>query len=246
MTLFRKRYTLLLQKSSWIAYGINLLIPLIIACALVKFMYRLDPLQTCQANVQVLRNSSAAEAAQDASSKPPYTVLAPLESYYPPEIYTSDGAPSAFIGPPFAFSGAVEDSLYVNSLATLFPPSSAYYTGGETVQFNSTYSDAVALSTRQFVNDSSSMIAAITNSSLQSFEGFGILAPTPETAILFHDTYRYTADIHMEAFSLITNRIRNASTTNGIAKTSSVSLRSMRYIQNNVNFLNLPISLLSK
>jgi hypothetical protein len=50
----------------------------------------------------------------------------------------------------------------------------------------------------------------------------------------------------MDAFSLIMNRIRNDSTTSGTAKISSTSLRSMRYIQNNVSFFNLPISLLSK
>jgi ATP-binding cassette subfamily A (ABC1) protein 3 len=246
ITLFQKRYTLLLQKSSWIAYGINLLIPIIIASALVKFLYRLDPLQTCEANVQVLRNSSASEAVQYAGSQAPYTVLAPLESYYPPEIYTSGDAPSAFIGPKSAFSGAVQDSLYINSLATLFQSSSSYYTGGTTPPFNATYSDAEALSTRQFVNDSTAMIAALTNSSLGSFGGFGILAPTLETAILFHDTYRYSADVHMEAFSLITNRIRNSSTNTGTARLSSTSLRTMRHIVNNVNFLNLPITLLSK
>jgi ATP-binding cassette subfamily A (ABC1) protein 3 len=206
-------------------------------------MYRLDPLQTCQANVELLHNTSAAEAAQSSSN---YVVLGPLESYYPPEIYLYEGSPSAFIGPPSAFSGAVQDSLYLSTLASLFQPDLEYTTGTTPTAVNSTSSDSEALSTRRFVNDSSSMIAAITNSSLTTFNGFGILAPTPEKAILFHDTYHYSADVNSYAFSLITNRIRNSSTTDGTAVLSSVSLRSMRHIQNNVSFLNLPITLLSK
>ena len=206
-------------------------------------MYRLNPLQTCQANVQLLRNSSATEAAQYPGN---YVVLAPLESYYTPEIYIDEGSPSTIIGPPSAFSGDVQNSLYLNTLGSLFQSESVYTVGSTPAPVNSTELDFEALSTRQFVNDSSSMIAAITNSSLDYFVGFGILAPTPETAILFHDGYLYSADIHSYAFSLITNRIRNSSTTDGTAVLSSVSLRSMRHIENNVSFLNLPITLLSK
>lgn len=236
----------MLQKSSWISYGINLLIPIIIASALVKFLYKLDPLQTCQANVEVLRNSSASQAAQSSGySSLPYTVLAPLESYYYPEIYTgSDGdSTSAYIGPASAFSGPVQDELYVNSLSTLFQQQSYSY-GNDPLPPNSTYSADTALGTRQFVNDTTAMIAAITNTSVGSFYGFGIFAPTQETAILFHDTYTYNAGVHMDAFNLITNRIRNFSTSTGTARTSSVTMRAMRHITNNVNFLSLPITFL--
>ena len=229
VTLFQKRYTLLRQKSGWISYGINLLIPIIIASALVKFLYRLDPLQTCQAKVEILHNAAAAEIAQS-ESPPPYTVFGPLESTYPVSLYISDGAPSAFIGPESAFSGAVQNSLYTEILETLFTNDG----------------DATALGTRRFVNDSDAMIAAITNSSIDYFDGFGILAPTPETAVLFHDTYSYDAAIHSQAFSLITNRIRNASTISGNAVLASSTIRSMRHITNNVNFLNLPIALLGE
>jgi hypothetical protein len=189
--------------------------------------------------------SEASEAAK--SSNPPYTVLGPLESYYPPQIYSESGSPSAFIGPPSAFSGDVQDVLYINSLATLFQPQEVSTDTGEfsTPAPNATYSDDTALSTRVFVNDTKAMIAAITNGS-ESFEGFGILAPTPESAILFHDTYGFNAGIHMEAFSLITNRIRNSSTTAGTAVMTTTTLRSMRHITDNVIFWNLPITILGK
>jgi ATP-binding cassette subfamily A (ABC1) protein 3 len=236
VTLFRKRYTLLLQKASWISYGINLIIPIIIASALVKFLYRMDSLQTCQDNIEIFQKDIASEAAQYSDSVPPYTFLAPLEPYNAPAIYPSDDAPSAFIGPSSAFSGSVQDSLYINSLATLFHPTSGYAI--------SPSSGEEALSTRQFVNDTNAMIAAITNSSLGLFQGFGIFAPIPEAAILFHDTASYTVGINIDAFSLINNRIRNSSTTIGTAQVSSVSLRSMRHMVNNVSFYSLPIALL--
>ena len=247
VTLFRKRYTLLLQKSSWIAYGINLIIPIIIAAALVKFLYQMDPLQTCEANVQALHNAAVAEPAQDASASR-NTVLAPLGWYYSPLLYATNGIPSAFVGPQSAFSGAVQDSLYAQSLESIFSPQQVYSpgSGSSTTQFNGTNAEDIALSTREFVSDANAMIVAITNSSIGSFEGFGILAPTPETAVLFYDTDPYNANINLQAFSLITNRIRNASSVSGSAVLTSSTIRSMRHITNNVNYLNLPIALLSK
>ena len=197
--------------------------------------------------MELLRNSSAVEAAGNIQfSSMPYAVLGPLESYYYPEIYTGSGSmdsPSAYIGPESVFLGAVQDDLYVGSLATLFQQQSANYGEGP-LPSNSSYSADTALTTRRFVNDTNAMIAAITNTSGGYFQGFGILAPTPETAVLFHDTYTYTAGIHMEAFSFITNWIRNSSTTTGIARTSSVTMRAMRHAKNNVNFLSLPITFL--
>ena len=178
------------------------------------------------------------------SSSLPFTVLAPLEYYNYAEIYTGSESDdtTAYIGPASQFSDPVQDELYANTLSSLFVQ--PYYYGTTPPPPNSSYGADTALGTRQFVNDTTAMIAAITNTSVESFEGFGIFAPTPETAILFHDTYTYNAGVHMEAFSLITNRIRNSSTNTGTARTTSVTLRAMRHISNNVNFLNLPITFL--
>ena len=77
VTLFSKRYILLTQKSSWIAYGINLVIPIIIAAALVKFLHRFDSLQTCAVNEQLLLNATAGQNSEEAG----YPVFAPLQWY---------------------------------------------------------------------------------------------------------------------------------------------------------------------
>jgi ATP-binding cassette, subfamily A (ABC1), member 3 len=92
-TLFCKRYSLLMQKSGWISYGINFIIPIIIASALVKFLYRMNPMQTCQTNEILLRNAS-----YDTRGSPPtYPVFGPLDPYYPPQFSTYSSTPSAFI-----------------------------------------------------------------------------------------------------------------------------------------------------
>ena len=58
ITLFRKRCTLLLQRSGWISYGINLIIPIIIAAILAYYTPRQASLQTCQETVNIMRNKS--------------------------------------------------------------------------------------------------------------------------------------------------------------------------------------------
>jgi ATP-binding cassette subfamily A (ABC1) protein 3 len=241
----------LLQKASWIAYGINLIIPIIIAAALIKFLNDFEPLQSCQTNREVLRTSAASEGASRSSYTGPYTVLAPLESYYPPTIYTGSGSSgvdtiSAYIGPASEFSGTVQDDLYAGSVGSLFRNTyGSYDDNGNYIPpvQNSSYSADEALSTRRIVNDTAAVITGITNSTA-SFSGFAIFAPTPETAVLFHRTADYDAAIDMRAFNLITNRIRNSSTTTGTAKVSFGTIRTMRHIENNVNFLSLPITVL--
>ena len=58
LALFTKRYILLQQKRGWVGYGINLIIPIIISAALVKFFYDFKSLQTCQMNVENFEQSS--------------------------------------------------------------------------------------------------------------------------------------------------------------------------------------------
>jgi hypothetical protein len=237
LTLFRKRYTLLLQKSGWIAYGINLIIPIIIAAALAKFFYKFKSLQTCKMNFQKLQNASAMESGLSFDGS---QIFGPLEnSYYSSSFYTYDGQKACVLGPSAQFSGAIQEQIYVSEIG----PQISYgynYDTGETIT-NATYNQT--LDTRRLVNDTDSIIATITNHT-SGFYGFGIFAPTPETAILFHDSNDYSASDYMLAFSLITNRIANASTPSGTAKISSANIRSFRVIESDVNFLSMPISIL--
>jgi ATP-binding cassette subfamily A (ABC1) protein 3 len=237
-TLFCKRYSLLLQKSGWISYGINLLIPIIIASALVKFLYRMHPLQTCEVNRLLLRNASFGSS----SFTPNYPVLGPLEPYYSPQFSIYSNTPSAFIGPPAAFSGAIQDDIYRSSLGRFFLTAEVSSTGYSIIA-----NASLALSTRRLVNDTDSILKGVANySGNYLFSGFGLFSPTPETATLFHTTEnRYgVMELGMGAFGLLTNRISNATTTSGIARFSTASFRTMRHATNKVDPLSMPIAIL--
>jgi ABC-type multidrug transport system ATPase subunit len=229
--LFRKRYILLLQKAGSISYAINLVIPIIIAAALVKFMYRFKPLQTCEMNDFLLRNYSAPPGTVD------YPAFAPLGSYDAPDLLPSYGdAPSAFIGPQSAFSGTVQDDLYLFKIPSMFQGS----------MVNISWQDSEALSTRVFVNDTSDLVFGITNYSGSGYYGFGIWSPTPETATLYYNDYddNFQRGKAMMALSLITNRIANATTTTGTARKVFAAVRSLRHPGSNVSVFSLPIAIL--
>lgn len=233
ITLFRKRYTLLLQRAGWISYGINLIIPVIIGAVLAHYVPRLPTLQTCQDNVNILRTQSLQQGSD----------LAPLASSYSQSItsgtvISGQSTPAALLGPQSAFSGPVQDDLYLTEIGPYimagFSDSPQPQSGSNTTQI---------LDTRQFFNDTSSMIAEITNSSGFGFYGISIWAPTPVTAVIFHDSESYISEVHMHSFSLITNRIANATST-GRARVSSAHLRFFAHVESNVSFWSMPIAII--
>ncbi|PVH82385.1 hypothetical protein DL98DRAFT_619648, partial [Cadophora sp. DSE1049] len=247
LALYKKRYTLLLQKAGWISYGINIIIPIIIASALVKFLYKFDSLQTCQTNEILLRNATEGESSEEAG----YPVLAPLDYYSPPSIYSRENSPSSYLGPTSAFTGETQDQLYVDIVSRIFQDYPEY-----TYQANGSYTSspplkasevlAKSLSTRAFVNSTDEMIAGITNSSQNGYFNFGIYAPTPEEATIFYNAFQgsYQMGTQMVGFSLLTNRISNTTVTNGAAKISTASIRVMRQPKNKVNTFAMPIAVL--
>jgi len=237
-TLFGKRYNLLLQKSGWISYGINLIIPIIIASALVKFLYRMEPMQTCQMNGILLRNASY----EHTYTPPYYPVLAPFDTGFAPLLTSFGNTPSAFVGPTSAFSGAVQDELYKSVLGPYFT-SSSYSSGGYTSVVNA----SLALTTRQLVEDPSTILKNVANySGYYPFQGIGIFSPTPEASILFFNTIESVtaAGIGSIGFSLLTNRIGNSTTTSGLARKSTASVRTFRNATNKVSELYMPIAIL--
>ena len=98
--LFRKRYQLLLRISGLIIYAVNLLIPIIVAAALTKFMYKWDALVTCDATYQQYINPTGVE-------------IPPLQDQKPAPMMQNGGA---ILGPEQAFSGSVQDELYTQSM----------------------------------------------------------------------------------------------------------------------------------
>ncbi|KUJ19510.1 P-loop containing nucleoside triphosphate hydrolase protein [Mollisia scopiformis] len=235
-TLFKKRHVLLRQKAGWISYGINLIIPIIIASALVKFHYGFKSLQTCQTNELLLRNGTQSEKTYGESP----SLFAPLAAYNGPELYLYDSTPTAYLGPQSEFVGTAQDALYLASLANL-----KIYSSGNTCSNESCLATEL-VATRQLVNNTADMIFGITNSSGYGYDGFGIYAPSPESAILFYSTENYDSaiEVGMDAFGFITNRISNSSTDTGKARISSATLRTMVHAENNVSLLSLPISAL--
>lgn len=97
--LFKKRYQLLMQWPGLTVYAVNLVIPILVAAALTKFMYKWEALDTCESMYQRYTNPSGAEF------PPLMEELMPMNS----------GGPTAIMGPQWAFSGDVQDSLYVDS-----------------------------------------------------------------------------------------------------------------------------------
>lgn len=241
-TLFCKRYSLLLQKSGWISYGINLIIPIIIASALVKFMYRLTPMQSCHTNELLLRNASYKVNPYE-TALPNYPVLGPLQPYYAPQFSTYDNAPSAFVGPASAFSGAIQNDLYESNLGRYFSTTSYSPDSGYSEIVNAT----LALTSRRFVDDPSTILKDVANySGYYPYPGFALWSPTPESAILFHSTQQdiNSVGVGAAAFGLLTARISNTTVTAGTARMATVSIRGMRHAENVVDFLYMPIAIL--
>lgn len=241
-TLFCKRYSLLLQKSGWISYGINLIIPIIIASALVKFMYRLHPMQSCQTNELLLRNASY-EVNPYSTTTPSYPVLGPLDSYYAPQFSSYDNTPSAFIGPASAFSGAVQDDLYKSNLGRYF----STYSYSSTSGYSQIYNASLALTSRVFVDDTSTILKEVANySGYYPYAGFALWSPTPESSTLFYSTLQdeNSAGIGAAAFGLLTARISNTTVTAGTARMATVSIRGMRHARNVVNAIFMPTAIL--
>jgi ATP-binding cassette subfamily A (ABC1) protein 3 len=237
--LFSKRYSLLLQKAGWISYLINLVIPIIIASALVKFMYRFDALQTCSTNNFLLRNAAFGEF--PSGSAPDFPVFAPLDGWERPYYFATTEQPSsAIVGPKSAFTGAVQDDLYVFNI----PEESGQST-------NASSQVEEALSTRAFVNSTDDMVFQITNfsgsgESYQGYQGFGVFAPTPQTATLYYNDYGeiQSEGMAMLGLSLITNRIANDTATSAQARKVSTELRTMRITPSYVSFYSMPIAIL--
>ncbi|KAK2754389.1 hypothetical protein FQN54_007033 [Arachnomyces sp. PD_36] len=228
-TLFKKRYTLLLHRSGWISYTINLIIPIIIAGILGHFLPKFDSLQTCQMNIDILRISGLDQGSD----------LAPFDAHIDNTFSVYPGESVALLSPRSAFEGDAQDDLYTKSMRTHVD----FYDSGYGSGSSSDETSGGLLDSRTFVDDTDDIIAQIKNTT-SSFYGFGIWSPTPDSAVFFYDTPQYNAENYMSAFSYLTNRLADATKLEGTVRTSSANIRVFTYPESTVNFLNLPISLL--
>jgi len=138
---------------------------------------------------------------------------------YTPSFYTYDGKPLALLAPASQWSTETQEELYLEAILPYIydnrnqnnwvdgvmvpPPEDA----------NQTSMSDVALGVRELVPDLSAMEVQITDYAGRGFYGFGIYAPTPETAIIFHsaEDYNSQAGTLLPVLNLVTDRIANAS-----------------------------------
>ncbi|KAF4631693.1 hypothetical protein G7Y89_g6438 [Cudoniella acicularis] len=234
LALFQKRYVLLTQKAGWISYGINLIIPIIIAAAISKFIPGFGALQTCQTNNLILRNASSPDRQY------PYQTLYPLFGAEPGNIISHDNFPSTLLGPTSQFSNAAQNAIYASSIGPFFETYSYKSTSTNTSLIDS------ILNTRAFVDTSDQITAQIANLSHSSSLNWAIFSPTPETSVFYYDAEEepFVVSQDLIGFDLLTNRIANATTTTGTAKNTVTSLRLMRSAVSTDKMYSLPISAL--
>ena len=227
-TLFRKRYTLLLSRSGWMSYGINLIIPVIIGGVLAHYVPNMPSLQTCQQNVDLLHSGS---------------LQMQQGSEYAPLIFTSPqsigeaGTPTTLLGPASAFSGNVQDAIYASEIGPFL-----YEDSGYLGDFSSEPNTTSILKTRMFVSDTQELVTSLTNTPPGGSWAFGVFAPTPESAILFHNSDNSESATPMLALSLVTNRLANATDSHSLVSTAN--LQYLANIQENVSFWSMPIAIL--
>ncbi|XMA20195.1 hypothetical protein WAI453_012986 [Rhynchosporium graminicola] len=247
LTLYKKRCTLLLHKSGWISYGISIMLPIILAAALVKFVYKFHRLETCEVNSIILRNQTEGQT----SDMVGFPVVAALEDLVPTNIYIrGKNIPSTKLGPTSAFIGETQDQLFVNTLGRYFISSPTYAdVDGHYVETNDidpSEVPALALSTRGFVNSTDQMVESITEGARSSYDTFSLWASTPDKAIFFYNAYESTYDIgeQMKGFNYLTNRLGNATATNGNARLTTADLRIMRHPENKSDSSSMSIAIL--
>ncbi|KAK1144117.1 hypothetical protein N8T08_005779 [Aspergillus melleus] len=210
--LFRKRCQLLMQWSGLTVYAVNLIIPILVAVALTNGMYDWKALDTCENAYQRYEHPSGAE-------------FAPLMEAMTPMIPMVTGEVSASIlGPRRAFSGDIQDALYVENIASMFSGS-----------------ESQTLKSRTLLNSQDDFEKAMFKSGGKV--PFGIYAPTPGNAIFYHDASSYYAANGIDGFSFLTNRLAN-STANSQARIVSTTLRTFRHIVPVHDWRNMPIAIL--
>ncbi|CAG8951276.1 hypothetical protein HYFRA_00008025 [Hymenoscyphus fraxineus] len=241
--LLGKRYALLTQKAGWISYGINLIIPIIIAAAVAKYVLKYEPIQTCATNSELLRNPSLSQSSTRLySDSETNQRFGPLTGFYSPSLYNTRDSPVALLGPAAQFSGDVQNELYVNGINTF---ASSSYT-------NSSPSSSSQLGNRVLVNSSEALAARLSakasSSSYRSSSNIPvpIWAPTPQTAVFFYDTAEDMSGLsaNIIGFNYLTYRIANATNPPGGAKMVVTYLRTMRTPANVVNGFAMPLSAL--
>jgi len=219
--ILRKRYILL--RHNWISFSIAVAVPLVIAAGLSSILHYLPSFTTCESNLASL--TSSGRSIRFGSLNPPST-----------SSPTWLGA-SAVVGPPEAFEGLAQNTLYTLSTETMFRTSSCN---------NISCVAGQVLGKR--LNASSLDMAITQIVSLSGRVGFGIFAATPDNATIIHQISAYdyfsSPQFSLTALNVVTNRVANASATNGPARVVQTTYRTFQHVTSGANFRILPVTLL--
>ncbi|KAH8672020.1 hypothetical protein BGZ60DRAFT_449736 [Tricladium varicosporioides] len=249
LALFRKRYVLLTQKAGWISYGINLIIPIIIAAALAKFIPKFEHLQTCQTNAELYHNASARHVrdSYQARGYPEYPakLYAPLGRADSPSFYSqysSSSPPLGLLGPESQFTSPVQEALYTSAISPFYTSYSSY---GSKSNLTKTQQ---LLQERAFVNSTDDMLIHIKNYSRNTVYSntIAMFTPASQPANLYYYANQDFQSVNEQlvGFNLIINRLSNASTSTGTARNIVSSVRRFEHPESVSNFYSLPISAL--
>jgi len=104
----------------------------------------------------------------------------------------------------------------------------------------------LSLTNRAFVNSTADMISSITNASDSGFSGVGIFSPTPDSAIIYYDSYEdeYNSGKTMLAMNLITDRIVASAPGAREGVTATATVRTMLAPADVINDTSMPIAIL--
>lgn len=211
-------------------YGIALAIPIIIAGALAGEFAKFNTFDPCTHRMDVtMRNASIEEAMSSGESLGSFDVLGPLDT---PDFYSAEDlayyAISSVAGPPAAFDGEVQNTIYVENMGQYF---SSFELEREGVT-----GEQKALATRGSASSLTDMVTIIKDN--HGEPAFGVFAADSADITLVH---RMSPEYSMAGMNIITNRLANSSAQTGTARQVKTSYRKFRHVKFDPDSLSIPL-----
>ncbi|KAK6598059.1 ABC transporter [Botrytis cinerea] len=228
LAILKKRY--LLTRRSWMGYGIALAIPIIIAGALAGEFAKFNTFDPCTHRMDVtMRNASIEEAMSLRDSLGTFDVIGPLDS---PDFYSAEDLAyykiSSVAGPPAAFDGEVQNTIYVENMGQYFSPFELEREG--------ITGEQKALATRGSASSLTDMVTIIKDN--HGEPAFGVFAADSADITLVH---RMSPEYSMAGMNIIANRLANSSAQTGTARQIKTSFRKFRRVKFEPDSLSIPL-----
>ncbi|TGO49071.1 hypothetical protein BOTNAR_0445g00010 [Botryotinia narcissicola] len=211
------------------SYGIALVIPIVIAGALASSVAKFDSFDNCTHRIDVtMRNASIAESMSLGEGFDTYDVLGPLET---PDFYSAEDleyyAISSIAGPPAAFDGEAQSTIYVENMEQYF--------GSVSLEEEGVTGEQKALATRGNASSLTEMISIVKDHHGQP--AFGVFADSADITLV----HRMNPEFSMAGMNIITNRLANSSAQTGTARKVKTTYRKFRHVNFTPDPLSIPI-----